>query len=137
MVVYCLIQNAVIAIFANDRAALDLLRANDECLLPSTVLGELYFGAAHFAKSWENRKRIDRFSSSIAVLPSDRLNRRFYDGNHSHIKNLFQADPTERFPNSFTRLAILSVRDPHAHAVQLDLGRWVLGLDLIAANQQP
>ena len=63
--------NAVIAIFANDRAALDLLRANDECLLPSTVLGELYFGAAHSAKSIENRKRIDRFSSSIAVLPSD------------------------------------------------------------------
>ena len=37
-----------------------------------------------------------------------RLNRRFYDGDHSHIKNLFQADPTERFPNNFTRLAILS-----------------------------
>lgn len=75
--------NAVIAIFANDRAALDLLRANDECLLPSTVLGELYFGAAHSAKSIENRKRIDRFSSSIAVLPSDAVTAAHY----GRIKN--------------------------------------------------
>lgn len=63
--------NAVIAIFANDRAALDLIRANDECLLPIIVLGELYYGAAHSGKSVENRKRIDRFSSSIVVLPCD------------------------------------------------------------------
>ena len=39
--------NAVIAIFADDRAALDLIRDNDECLLPSIVVGELYFGATH------------------------------------------------------------------------------------------
>jgi S1 RNA binding domain len=36
-----------------------------------------------------------------------RLNRRFYDGNESHLKNVFQCDPTDPRPDHFVRLAIL------------------------------
>ncbi len=36
-----------------------------------------------------------------------RLNRRFYDGNESHLKNLFQCDPDDPRPDHFVRLAIL------------------------------
>jgi predicted kinase len=36
-----------------------------------------------------------------------RINRRFYDGNYSFIKNLFWCNPEDSSPNHFTRLAIL------------------------------
>ncbi len=36
-----------------------------------------------------------------------RLNRRFYDGSESHLKNLFQCDPADPRPDHFVRLAIL------------------------------
>jgi hypothetical protein len=36
-----------------------------------------------------------------------RLNRRFYDGSESHLKNLFQCDPTDPRPDHFVRLGIL------------------------------
>lgn len=36
-----------------------------------------------------------------------RVNRRFYDGDQSHLKNLFQCDPEDPLPNHFVRLSIL------------------------------
>ena len=36
-----------------------------------------------------------------------RLNRRFYDGATSHVKNLFQCDPADPLPHHFVRFAIL------------------------------
>jgi hypothetical protein len=36
-----------------------------------------------------------------------RLNRRFYDGNESHLKNVFQCVPEDPRPDHFVRLAIL------------------------------
>ncbi len=36
-----------------------------------------------------------------------RSNRRFYDGGHSHVKNLFQCAPDDPLPDNFVRLAIL------------------------------
>jgi hypothetical protein len=36
-----------------------------------------------------------------------RLNRRFYDGDESHLKNVFQCHPADAHPNHFVRLAIL------------------------------
>jgi hypothetical protein len=37
-----------------------------------------------------------------------RLSRRFYDGDVSHIKNLFQSSPDEKVPDHFVRFSILS-----------------------------
>jgi hypothetical protein len=31
-----------------------------------------------------------------------RMNRRFYDGNHSYVKNLFQCDPSDPKPDHLT-----------------------------------
>jgi hypothetical protein len=36
-----------------------------------------------------------------------RSNRRFYDGDASYVKNLFQANPTDAVPDHFVRLAVL------------------------------
>jgi hypothetical protein len=36
-----------------------------------------------------------------------RLNRRFYDGDESHLKNLYQCHPSDARPDHFVRLAIL------------------------------
>lgn len=36
-----------------------------------------------------------------------RMNRRFYDGDKSYVKNLFQCDPSDPFPDHFVRLSVL------------------------------
>ncbi len=36
-----------------------------------------------------------------------RMSRRFYDGNHSYIKNLVQCDPEDPLPDNFVRLTML------------------------------
>lgn len=36
-----------------------------------------------------------------------RMNRRFYDGDKSYVKNLFQCEPTDAFPEHFLRLSVL------------------------------
>ncbi len=75
--------NAVIAIFANDRSALELLKQYAACFLPCIVLGELHFGANHSSKPVEIGKRIAGFASSIAVLECDVLTAEHY----GRIKN--------------------------------------------------
>ena len=44
-----------------------------------------------------------------------RLNRRFYDGDSSHVKNLFQCNVDDAKPDHFTRLAILLWLNHHFH----------------------
>ncbi len=63
--------NAVIAIFANDQSALQLIRRSDECFLPSIALGELYYGVQRSSRVDENLTRIAAFRSTIAILPCD------------------------------------------------------------------
>src|SRR5271157_3992312 len=46
-----------------------------------------------------------------------RLNRRFYDGDLSHVKNVFQCNSYDPKPNHFTRLAILLWLQQHFHDV--------------------
>jgi len=36
-----------------------------------------------------------------------RMNRRFYDGDQSYVKNVFQAEPSDAVPDNYVRLAIL------------------------------
>src|SRR2546423_9954059 len=64
-------SNAVIAIFANEDSIRPYLLAADEVLVPSIVLGELYYGARRSARASANEARIDQFAASTPVLPCD------------------------------------------------------------------
>lgn len=68
---YLLDTNIVIALFAQDRSTQDHLYHAEEVLIPSIVLGELYYGALKSARVETNRARIDEFASSSVIVGCD------------------------------------------------------------------
>ena len=61
----------VIGLFAGDPAVLARLSQTDHIVIPSIVLGELYFGAYKSAHSDHNISRIAEFIQTSAVLVCD------------------------------------------------------------------
>jgi len=62
----------------------------------------------------EDEITIIRFTHGQHILPLSvvarvllRMNRRFYDGNQSHLKNIVQCEPNDALPDHFVRLTIL------------------------------
>ena len=68
----CLLDtNAVIALLADEASAPDRLKAAEEVLVPSVVMGELYYGA-YKSSRWEaNLARVDEFAVNATVLGCD------------------------------------------------------------------
>ncbi len=62
--------NIVIALFSGDKAASHQI-SSSEVLLPSIVLGELYFGARKSGQMAPNLDRIDQLAGSVVVLNCD------------------------------------------------------------------
>lgn len=60
---YLLDTNLVIALFAGDATVIDRLKDADEVFIPSTVLGELYYGAHKSSRATENFARLDDFAA--------------------------------------------------------------------------
>lgn len=57
------------------------------------------------------------FPQSLVVRVLLRSNRRYYEGDRSHVKNLFQCNPTDTSPNHFIRFSILQWLRDHLHEV--------------------
>ena len=68
---YLLDTNIVIALFAQDQSIQDHLYRAEEVLIPSIVLGELYYGALKSARVETNQARIDEFASSSVIVGCD------------------------------------------------------------------
>ena len=84
---YLLDTNIVIALFKQDAAVQARLSAAAEILLPSTVLGELYFGAAKSDQPQQNEARIDEFArGSCTVLGTDSETARLYGSIKADLK---------------------------------------------------
>ncbi len=62
--------NIVIALFSRDKAV-SLQVSSSKILLPSIVLGELYYGARKSGQMASNLARISEFAGSVAVLNCD------------------------------------------------------------------
>ncbi|HYL04797.1 MAG TPA: type II toxin-antitoxin system VapC family toxin [Thermoanaerobaculia bacterium] len=75
---YLLDTNIVTALFKQDAAIHAGLAAAEEVLLPSTVLGELYYGAARSARRQENVERLEEFAATCTVLATDGQTARVY-----------------------------------------------------------
>lgn len=68
---YLLDTNIVIGLFANEPAVVQHLEDADEVLIPSIVMGELYYGAHKSSRVKENIAQLDDFASSTVVLGCD------------------------------------------------------------------
>lgn len=68
---YLLDTNIVIALFASDASILDHLFKAAEIFVPSTVIGELCYGAYKSTKARENLARLDRFAANCTVVACD------------------------------------------------------------------
>ena len=69
---FILDTNIVIAIFNGETSIKEHLFEADEVFIPSTVLGELFFGAFKSKHSKINLKRIKDFADSITILSCDK-----------------------------------------------------------------
>ena len=65
---FLLDTNIVIALFAGDEHIEKLLKEAEHVLVPSIVLGELYFGAYNSRMKEENIKRINEFATICPVI---------------------------------------------------------------------
>jgi tRNA(fMet)-specific endonuclease VapC len=68
---YLLDTNIVIALFAGEQTVLDRLKDASEILIPSIVIGELYYDAKKSGQVMKNTQRIEAFVASNVNLPCD------------------------------------------------------------------
>ena len=70
--------NIVIALFAGEKPVHERLSECPEVFLPSTVLGELYYGARKSSQALANMARIEEFAAAVAILSCDATTARLY-----------------------------------------------------------
>ena len=67
---FLLDTNVIIALFSGDKHVSERL-AEAEVFVPSTALGELYYGARKSSRAVENLARIEEFAAASRVLSCD------------------------------------------------------------------
>jgi len=68
----CLLDtNAVIALLADEELAPERLKGAEEVLVPSVVMGELYYGAYKSSHAQSNLARVDEFAVNATILSCD------------------------------------------------------------------
>jgi tRNA(fMet)-specific endonuclease VapC len=118
---------AVIALFAADKTVCDRI-AQEDVLVSSTVLGELYYGALKSARSAANLVRIEEFAASVGVLACDAVTARHY----AQIKDRLRSKGRPIPENDIWIAAValqhdlpLATRDDHFKAVDdLRVENW-------------
>lgn len=70
--------NIVISLINNDPAVVRAIVDAEDIMIPSIVIGELYYGAFKSGKIPENLSRIEEFSSASAIVSCDETTGRHY-----------------------------------------------------------
>lgn len=83
---YLLDTNIVIAIFANDTKVVQTLQKAQEILIPSIVLGELFYGARNSTQTSENLARIEAFHQANVILVCDAATAAIYGQIKAELK---------------------------------------------------
>ena len=68
---FLLDSNIVIALFARDATILEHLAQAEAILIPTIVIGELYYGARKSARASDNIARLEAFAAVVPVLGCD------------------------------------------------------------------
>lgn len=129
---YALDTNIVIALINGDADIARRLIATSTFVLPSIVVGELYFGARNSARVAENIARLERFLASDAAVGAVREVDLGTARHYGEIRNDLRALGRPIPENDIWIAAIarqhaltLVTRDGHfAHVVGLALAAW-------------
>lgn len=84
---YLLDTNIVIALFKQDAKVLQQLALAEEILIPTMVIGELFYGAHHSARVQRNLNEVQAFAALAPVLACDLMTAEVY----GQIKNELKA----------------------------------------------
>jgi tRNA(fMet)-specific endonuclease VapC len=76
--------NAVIALQRSDLLLLELLKPGEEWLIPTIVMGELYYGAFNSDRAQDNKKVLRALSLDVTILSCDKDTSELY-GEIRHI----------------------------------------------------
>ncbi len=125
---FLLDTNIVIALFDNDKDVLANLQSVDNVLVPSVVIGELYYGAFNSGKQKENIKRINDFRNDANILSCDAETGKHYGKIKKELK-----DKGNPIPENDIWIAALSIqygielitRDKHFAMIEnLKTSKW-------------
>lgn len=75
---FLLDTNILIGFFGQDSSIVDAVSKAREVLIPSIVIGELYYGAFNSGKPEQNVQKIDAFKTQVPILSSDSETAKFY-----------------------------------------------------------
>lgn len=90
---YLLDSNIVIALFAREPAVLKHLSQAEAILIPSIVIGELYYGARKSSRAADNMARLDALAATVPVLSCDTLVARRYGAVKDDLRRKGQPIP--------------------------------------------
>ena len=125
---YLLDTNIVIGLFAGDAAILQQLTQADAILVPSIVLGELYYGARKSSRVAENLARLDALVALIPVLGCDMRAARRYGEVKDQLRRKGQPIPENDIWIAAIALAhglTLVTRDAHLSQIEsLAISAW-------------
>jgi tRNA(fMet)-specific endonuclease VapC len=76
--IYLLDTNIVIAFFSNEQTVVDKISTPRNIVIPSIVIGELFYGAEKSGKKEQNILRLEAFIQSAPILPCDTTTARLY-----------------------------------------------------------
>ena len=82
---FLLDANIIIALFSGEKRVAERI-AETEVLVPSTALGELYYGARKSAHAAENLARIEQFAAATQVLSCDAVTAWIYGDIRNHLR---------------------------------------------------
>ena len=125
---YLLDTNIIIGLLARDAAILAHLSQADAILLPSIVLGELYYGARKSGRAAANIARLDAMAATIPVLGCDTRAARRYGEIKDQLRRKGQPIPENDIWIAAIALAhglTLVTRDAHlSHIETLEVSAW-------------
>jgi len=125
---FLLDTNIVIAIWKSEPQVVRKIHAKHVHFLPSTVLGELYFGAFHSGKVQENLARVDLIAEEWAILPCDEQTARQYGSSREALSKKGRPIPENDIWIAALALQhnlILVSRDEHfSHIDGLKWEKW-------------
>ncbi len=125
---YALDTNIVIALQARDGRVVERVAAADTVVLPSVVVGELYFGARKSGQVSRNIARLDVYLARFVVLDVDTITAQYYGQIRNDLRIIGRPIPENDIWIAATALRhglTLATRDQHfQHVAGLTLAVW-------------
>lgn len=125
---YILDTNIVIALFAAEESVVQNVKQAELIMIPSIVIGELYYGAYNSKLVSENILKIQEFTQSVIVAQCDSETGRYYGQIKTELKRNGTPIPENDIwiaSLGIQNHATLITRDKHFNNISnLEVGIW-------------